>query len=123
MNDDIVEFVREVSAQNPFSCYQCGKCTAGCPVAAEMDAPPNRVLRMLQFNDPDLMTIASPWECVTCVVCTVRCPRNIDIAKIMEAIRQYRQRGREDYVHPNAVDVADLPQIAMVSAFRKLGEW
>ena len=79
----------EVAARK---CYQCGKCTAGCPVAGEMDYPPSMVMRMLQTespeNDEKLLRSHSIWLCVTCEMCLGRCPMEIDIPSVMDFLRQ-----------------------------------
>lgn len=73
-------------------CYQCGKCSAGCPVADEMDYPPSMVMRMLQTettaNDEKLLKSHSIWLCVTCEMCLSRCPMEIDIPSMMDYMRQ-----------------------------------
>jgi heterodisulfide reductase subunit C2 len=73
-------------------CYQCGKCTAGCPLATEMDYPPSMVMRMLQTGNPDLedkvLRSFSIWVCLTCEMCFARCPMSIDIPKMMDQLRQ-----------------------------------
>jgi len=73
-------------------CYQCGKCSAGCPVAEEMDYPPSLVMRMLQTDDPKhyekLLKSMSIWLCVSCEMCLTRCPMEIDIPKLMDYMRQ-----------------------------------
>jgi len=79
----------EVTAQK---CYQCGKCSAGCPVADEMDLPPSMVLRLLQTEDPandeKVLRSHSIWLCVTCEMCLSRCPMEIDIPSMMDFLRQ-----------------------------------
>lgn len=78
-------------------CYQCGKCSAGCPVADEMDLPPSMVMRMLQTNDPandeKLLRSKTIWLCLTCEMCISRCPMSIDIPKVMDYLRQ---RSRDE---------------------------
>lgn len=73
-------------------CYQCGKCSAGCPVANEMDYPPSLVLRMLQTEDPEqvrkLLGSMSIWLCISCEMCVARCPMEIDIPTLMDYLRQ-----------------------------------
>jgi len=73
-------------------CYQCGKCSAGCPVAEEMDYPPSLVLRMLQTDNlkhyEKLLKSMSIWLCVSCEMCLTRCPMEIDIPNLMDYMRQ-----------------------------------
>lgn len=82
-------------------CYQCGKCTAGCPVAEWMDVVPNRVIRVAQTGRPDgpaggheeILSCAAIWLCVSCQTCSERCPKNVDVAGVMDAYRQLSARG------------------------------
>ena len=70
-------------------CYQCGKCTAGCPMAAGMDAPPTRLIRLLQLGHGEAALRAqSIWQCVSCQTCATRCPKSVDCAGVMDALRQ-----------------------------------
>lgn len=85
-------------------CYQCGKCSAGCPMSSEMDLPPSLVLRHLQTNKPDLIQKAvrsySIWLCLSCETCLCRCPMEIETAKIMDYLRA--EALRTNQVHPKA---------------------
>jgi len=80
-------------------CYQCGKCSAGCPVAEEMDYPPSLVMRMLQTDDPKnyekLLRSMSIWLCVSCEMCLTRCPMEIDIPALMDNMRQKSIRAKK----------------------------
>ncbi|HLC22944.1 MAG TPA: 4Fe-4S dicluster domain-containing protein [Dehalococcoidia bacterium] len=81
-------FVRKHSGQNPLRCYQCGKCTAGCPVAEDMDLGPRQVMRAVQLGLRDeILSCNSIWVCLQCQMCSARCPMDIDIARVMEALR------------------------------------
>lgn len=85
-------------------CYQCGKCSAGCPMASEMDLPPSVVIRHLQTNDDKLIGKAvksySIWLCLSCETCLCRCPMEIETAKVMDFLRQEALRTKQ--VHPKA---------------------
>jgi len=71
------------------ACYQCGKCTAGCPVAHLMDLMPNQVVRLVQLGKLDkAMGCEGIWHCVSCQTCTTRCPQSVDCAGIMDVLRQ-----------------------------------
>jgi heterodisulfide reductase subunit C len=88
--------VEKESAQHISRCYQCGKCTAGCPVSYRMDLGPRRVMRALQLGLVDeVLRSNTIWLCVQCQMCSGRCPREIDIARVMEACRLlwHRQKG------------------------------
>jgi heterodisulfide reductase subunit C len=80
-------------------CYQCGKCSAGCPVATEMEYPPSLVMRMLQTEDPlhveKLLKSMTIWLCVTCEMCLTRCPMEIDIPSLMDFMRQKSYRAKK----------------------------
>lgn len=70
-------------------CYQCGKCTAGCPASFAMDYPPRQVIRLLQLGLIDqALQAESIWICASCETCSARCPRGVDIASLMDAMRR-----------------------------------
>ncbi|MBP8850903.1 MAG: 4Fe-4S dicluster domain-containing protein [Breznakibacter sp.] len=75
-----------------YKCYQCGKCSAGCPMAVEMEYPPSLALRMLQTEDAThrnkLLSSLTIWLCVNCEMCLTRCPMEIDIPHLMDYLRQ-----------------------------------
>jgi len=73
-------------------CYQCGKCSAGCPLSSEMDYAPNYIMRMIQTGDSELEEKAlrslTIWLCLSCEMCYSRCPQSIDIPKVMDFLRE-----------------------------------
>ena len=77
---------------NSARCYQCGKCSAGCPLAEDMDYTSNTVMRMIQMEDDkvdkQLLQSQAIWLCASCEMCISRCPMQIDIPKIMDCLRQ-----------------------------------
>ena len=86
--------ILESIAHTHFSeCYQCGKCTAGCPRASVMDMGPTRLIRMVQLGNAEAaMRSQAVWQCVSCETCTTRCPKNVDCAAIMDALRNEAYR-------------------------------
>ena len=87
-----VDFVRKVEALSGTSvrrCFQCGKCSAGCPMATFMEHPPNRVVRLLQLGQwQRILAGRSIWYCASCETCSTRCPNKVDLADIMDALRK-----------------------------------
>ena len=86
--------VIEASGETLQACYQCQKCSAGCPVADAMDLLPNQMLRHIQYDHRDrVLGSKTIWICASCYTCSVRCPNNIDIAKIMDTLRHLAIRS------------------------------
>lgn len=87
-------------------CYQCGKCSAGCPLAPEMDSPPSQIMHLLQLSGlpGDFAAAAlrshAIWLCLTCEVCYCRCPMELDIPAVMDALRHEALRRKT--VNPKA---------------------
>lgn len=70
-------------------CYQCGKCSAGCPVAPMASMMPREVIRNLQLGNAESVIDADmPWLCASCGMCQARCPQNVDLPNLMLACRR-----------------------------------
>ncbi len=89
-----------------------------------MDPLPRQIMRLVQLGLEEKLAISKTfWLCATCLTCTVRCPRGVDVSRVMEALRLLTLRKNIDFVEPSKIDpetIAELPQIALVSGFRKL---
>ncbi len=124
LHSDFVKKVEEISGETLPSCYQCGKCSAGCPMSFAMDLLPNQIIHLVRLGlEEDIAKSKTIWLCASCLTCSVRCPRGVDLSRIMEALRLITTRKNIDYVKISAIPgeiIAELPQIALVSSFRKL---
>lgn len=118
-----IEKLKELSGESVKVCMQCATCTGMCPMAEEMDSSPRKVMHMAQFGLADkLAGINTFWKCASCHACSVKCPRGIDIARVMEALRQQILRKSNNFIEPSemsAEQIAEMPQIALVAGFRK----
>lgn len=124
LNSDFIDKVNELSGQNIYECMQCGMCTGSCPMAGQLDTLPRRVMRMIQLGlEENVNDCKTFWTCASCYSCSVNCPRGIDLARVMEALRLLILRKNIDHIELSkltAETVQELPQIALVSGFRKL---
>ena len=121
---DFVQLVNEISGQNVLNCYQCGRCSSGCPLTFAMRLLPNQVIRLVQLGlEEEALESNTIWVCASCLTCHARCPRGVDLAKVMEALRAIGLRpGTQDRIRPEDLPpetLAKLPQQALVSGLRK----
>ena len=123
IRDSFVDKVQELSGQNLLACYQCGKCSAGCPAVSQMDILPNQIIRFAQLGLKDeLLASKAIWICASCMTCNARCPKGINIAEVIEALRQILLRKREDHLKVKKLsdkEKEDIPPIALISSMRK----
>ncbi|MBI2958337.1 MAG: 4Fe-4S dicluster domain-containing protein [Chloroflexi bacterium] len=86
------EQIKETCGANVFLCYQCKKCSLGCPVSSQMDLKPNQVMRLLQLGRLDrALASKTVWLCASCQTCTTRCPSSIDVARVMDTLKAMAQ--------------------------------
>ncbi|MBR6772870.1 MAG: 4Fe-4S dicluster domain-containing protein [Clostridia bacterium] len=122
------EYLREeiirISGVNTKKCMKCGKCSATCPAYDEMEYHPHQFVSMVDSGDIEpLLASESLYKCLSCFACIDRCPRGVEPAKLVEAVRlaAIRQQGanRMTANHVPAIVEDDTPQQLLVSAFRK----
>lgn len=96
--DPFITDLTAITGQDPSQCYQCGKCSAGCPVREFAEDAPNRVVRYVQLGMYDrALSSKTIWMCAGCQMCSSRCPKEFDIAKFMDAMREMAlSQGIED---------------------------
>ncbi|MCI9111750.1 MAG: 4Fe-4S dicluster domain-containing protein [Eubacterium sp.] len=122
--EQVKEQILRSSGVNPLKCMRCGKCSATCPSYDEMEYHPHQFVYMVEKGDIEpLMNSKSLYHCLSCFACVERCPRNVEPAKLVEAVRLavIRQQGENHLKADSVPDLLDedLPQQAIVSAFRK----
>jgi heterodisulfide reductase subunit B len=112
LNDTLARRVQEELDQNVFLCYQCVKCTSGCPLGEFFDWQPNQIMRAIQLGEEDIaLKSQTPWLCASCQTCSTRCPQDLDIPAIMDFLtREATARGYK----------AEVPEVSMMNkAFMK----
>ena len=123
-SEQLKEQALRMSGVNPLKCMRCGKCSGTCPSYDEMEYHPHQFVYMVETGDIEtLMKSESVYKCLSCFACVERCPRGVEPAKIIEAVRleAIRQKGNN---HMTANDIPekindDIPQQAIMSAMRK----
>ena len=125
--DELTATIRRISGVNPRKCMKCGKCTATCPAFEEMDYHPHQFVDMVEKSQIEkLMNSNGIWNCMSCFACLERCPRQVEPAKLIEAVRLavIRQQGQNHLKPEQIPELLDeeLPQQAITSAFRKFAK-
>jgi len=125
MNKEFIqEEILRASGVNPKKCMKCGKCSATCPAYDEMEYHPHQFVSMVESGDIEpLLSSESLYKCLSCFACIDRCPRGVEPAKLVEAVRLAVIR-QQDKNHLTANDIPNLlddetPQQLIVSAFKK----
>jgi heterodisulfide reductase subunit C2 len=100
--------ILEATGINAATCYQCGKCSAGCPMASESALRPHAIMRLVMQNRRErALADESIWLCLTCETCSARCPNDCDPARVIDAVRELSIEA----------GAADMPRT--ISAFHK----
>lgn len=122
--NDMMETITRISGVNPRKCMRCGKCSGACPAYEEMDFHPHQFVAMVESGRIDeLMNSRGIYTCLSCFACVERCPRQVEPARLIEAVRavMLRQQG-VNHLRPEDIPQKldpELPQQAIAAAFRK----
>lgn len=115
---DFVGEVEKISGEDISSCYQCGCCSAGCPICVDMDISPNQIMRLVQLGlKEQVLDSTTIWLCASCQTCTSRCPLEVDLAKVMDGLRLiarregYGQTGKKGAGSRTAEGIAHVIQL------------
>ena len=125
MNRDyLIEDVKRIAGVNPRKCMKCGKCSGACPAYDEMDYHPHQFVDMVETGRiEELMNSRGIYRCLSCFACVERCPRSVEPAALIEAVRDavVRQQGADHLKADRIPEILDedIPQQAITSAFRK----
>ena len=121
---DQLETVVRISGVDPKKCMVCGKCSGTCPAYDEMEYHPHQFVAMVRKGQIDkLAKSESIWRCLSCFACVERCPRSVEPAKLIEAVRLLviREQGANHLKVTKIPEILDdeMPQQAITSALRK----
>ena len=121
------EQILRMSGVNPRKCMKCGKCTATCPSFDEMEYHPHEFVYMVESGEIEpLLRSESLYKCLTCFGCVERCPRSVEPAKLIEAVRNVviREKGGSRLTAdgvPAHLD-EEMPQQLLMAALRKFSK-
>jgi len=123
-SNQLKEQILRMSGVDVMKCMACGKCTGTCPAYGEMEYHPHQFVAMIKGGDiMPLLESESIYNCLGCFACAERCPRGVEPAKLVEAVRllSVRKKGNNRLTPGDIAEKldGDIPQQALVSAFRK----
>jgi len=123
-NERMKEQILRTSGVNPLKCMRCGKCSGTCPSYDEMEYHPHQFVYMVETGDIEpLLASKSLYKCLSCFACVDRCPRGVEPAKLVEAVRLMviRKQGANHMTPDDIPALLDenIPQQLLVSAMRK----
>jgi heterodisulfide reductase subunit C len=85
---DLADEIQRRSGANPLACFQCHKCSTGCPIGPDMDLLSSQIMRLIHLGaEAEVLQSKAIWLCASCEACTTRCPQGIDIAAVMDTLR------------------------------------
>jgi heterodisulfide reductase subunit D len=95
LSTELAKLIRAECGENVYLCYQCERCSSGCPTVPAMRYRPAQMMRLAQFGLEDMLaTDASIWRCVGCDNCTQHCPHDLSVRRLVETMRQHVMQER-----------------------------
>ena len=127
MSKITAEEIKEISGTNPRKCMKCGKCSASCPAFDEMDIKPHMFVSYVESGDIEaLLASKAAYRCLSCFACLERCPRDVQPAKVIDAVRQaVIRRNSMDYLKEfleNHCEMGDYNYFTATSDLRRAYE-
>ena len=121
VSTDLSKFIREECGENVYECYQCERCSSGCPTVSAMRYRPAQMMRLAQFGlERALAQDPSIWRCVGCDSCTEHCPWNLSVRRLVEIMR--RKVMQEWYLNGGIDTLGENPDLIKgVRALNMLG--
>ena len=111
LSTNLAETIRKESGENVFLCYQCQKCSSGCPVAEHFDLAPNQLIRAIQLGQKEMVLHSNTiWLCAMCETCATRCPHDINITKIIDVLKIM---AKNEGIEPKVPSVSLFYQAAL----------
>ncbi|MDN5346782.1 MAG: heterodisulfide reductase subunit [Clostridia bacterium] len=118
---ELLDRVQRASGVSVKDCYQCGKCSAGCPAAFAMDYTPRQVIRLLQLGMVgEALKSHTIWVCAHCQTCYTRCPKEVDLPRLMEALRQEAKKA--GFIAEKNIDIFDRAFLSSVERYGRVHE-
>ena len=113
--------MEEPGAESLMLCYQCGICTADCPVAMRVEEfRPRRIARLAAFGLKErLLGDDTVWLCAGCYTCYERCPERVKVSEIISALRKLALE--DGILHPTYR--ALMKSIAEMGYIYEIGEF
>ena len=123
-NNRKIEQILRISGASVQKCMRCGKCSATCPSYAEMEYHPHEFVYMIENGETEkLLRSQSLYKCLTCFACVERCPRGVEPARVIEALRLEAVRPQgQNHLTPDQLPAMldeDMPGQLLMTALRK----
>lgn len=90
VNLNLLKEIKRYGAFDISLCFNCGNCTAICPLSKEDISFPRKMIRYIQIGDIEsIESSLQPWMCYYCGECSSTCPRQANPGEFMMSLRRY----------------------------------